>query len=179
MKNLLISTGRQRFANFTCWLSILRNSSKKYREALGNGYIEKYVLWGLGSLKLHMAKKNILSGNFEAANVYLDKAEKKYNKLQTLWEEGDSLTAFSLCFNHSCIYSCRAKIARHHKNKEEEEKFAQLCIDKLKECCKTDEFMEYLTLDLLELWYFDHIRHEDWFQAIKQRSKPKKLNASW
>jgi len=56
-------------------VNVYRESSKRYRTALQYGYIEKYVLWGLGSLKLHMAKKQICTGSIGTATMYLDKAE--------------------------------------------------------------------------------------------------------
>jgi hypothetical protein len=158
---------------------VYRKSSKKYREALKNGYIEKYVLWGLGSLKLHMAKKTIANNDFEAAQKYLEKATKKYGKLQTIWEEGDNLTAFSLSFNNSCISVCNAKICANNGDQENEVKYLETAKDKLKECVKTKDFKEFLTLDLLDLWYFDDFRQESWFKDIYRESKPKKLNASW
>jgi len=158
-------------------LEIYKNSSKKYREALANGYIEKYVLWGLGSLKLHMAKKHIVSDHIVDATKYLEKAEKKYTKLQSLWEEGDSLTAFSLCFNYACIYVCRSKVTTTDAALAEQ--YKKMAAERLQDCTKTTEFVEYLTLDLLDLWYFDDFRSEDWFKTMYARSKPKKLNASW
>jgi len=160
-------------------LAIYRESSKKYRIALRCGYLEKYVLWGLGSLKLHMAKKQICSGNFESAVTFLDKAELKYSKLQRLWEEGDMLTSFSLCFNYSCIYSTREKICRHNQEEEEATNFRMKGVARLKECASKAGYSEYLTIDLLDLWYFDDIRSEQWFKDIYTKSKPKKLSATW
>jgi len=160
-------------------VDVYRDSSKKYRTALKYGYIEKYVLWGLGSLKLHMAKKQICASSFDAATIYLDKAQKKYHKLQTLWEEGDVLTAFSLCFNTSCIHSCRMKIGLRNGKCAESERLREMCVDKLKECHSKPEYTEYLTLDLLDLWYFDDFRNEQWFMDIYSKSKPKKLSATW
>jgi hypothetical protein len=126
-----------------------------------------------------MAKKQICAGNMSEATIYLDKAEKKYGKLKTLWEEGDILTAFSLCFNHSCIYSCRAKVHGYFQNKKLEAEFRAKCIQGLKECSSNREYTEYLTLDLLDLWYFDDLREEKWFKDIYANSKPKKLSATW
>jgi len=160
-------------------IQVYKDSSKKYRTALQYGYLEKYVLWGLGSLKLHMAKKLICVGKEKDAAKYLDKAEKKYGKLQRLWEEGDVLTSFSLCFNYSCIFSSREKIIRAAGKKEEAEAFRQRSVDKLKECASKQGYAEYLTLDLLDLWYFDEIRDEQWFKDIYTKSKPKKLSATW
>lgn len=157
-------------------VQIYRKSSKKYRESLCLGYIEKYVLWGLGSLKLHMAKKQICTNNFEKAKYYLDKAEKKYSELRRRWEEGDLLTAFSLSFNYSCIYSCRYKISKFY---EEDSDFKKKSIERLRECSSNPQWAEYLTLDLLDLWYFDEFRTERWFKSIYSTSKPKKLSATW
>jgi len=159
--------------------AIYRESSQKYRIALRCGYLEKYVLWGLGSLKLHMAKKQIHANNFEASMLYLDKAEKKYSKLQRLWEEGDILTSFSLCFNYSCIYSTREKICRYYGQQADAATFRTKSIARIRECSTKAGYAEYLTLDLLDLWYFDEIRGEQWFKDIYAKSKPKKLSATW
>jgi len=156
-----------------------KEASKKYRLALSQGYIEKYVLWGLGSLKLHMAKKMITEGRMEDAQKYIDKAEKKYNRLRDLRQQQDTLTAFSLCFNYSCIYLCRKKIAEYYKRTDEANNFEVLCIERLKECAKTPDWKDFLTVDLLGLWYFDDFRTAPWFTAINSAAKPKKLNACW
>lgn len=133
---------------------------------------------GLGSLKLHMARKEIIEGRLESASKYLDKAEKKYCELQIIWEIGDILTQFSLCFNYSCIYSTRAKIFELYKKKKEAKIMLNLCKERLQECSQ-GEFQQYLTLDLLNLWYFDVFRKKNWFCRIYSSSKPKKLNAPY
>ena len=143
------------------------------------GYIEKYVLWGLGSLKLHMAKKHICSEQFDTAEVFLLKAEKKYKKLESIAEPEDRLTTFSLNFNYACIHSCKRKLAQARNDQQLNAEESQHCISKLVECNGSDDFKEYLTLDLLDLWYFDDFRQMDWFKRIYSSSKPKKVNASW
>ncbi len=57
--------------------------------------------------------------------------------------------------------------------------FRSKCIARLKECSNKAGYAEYLTLDLLDLWYFDEIRGEQWFIDIYTKSKPKKLSATW
>jgi hypothetical protein len=156
-----------------------KEAGKKYRQAMSQGYIEKYVLWGLGSLKLHMAKKMITEGRMEDAQKFIDKAEKKYNRLRDLRQQQDTLTAFSLCFNYACIYMCRKKIAEHCGRTEEATNMEVLCIDRLKECAKTPDWKDFLTVDLLGLWYFDDYRTVPWFVSIYASAKPKKLNACW
>jgi hypothetical protein len=156
-----------------------KEASQKYRNALAQGYIEKYVLWGLGSLKLHMAKKMITEGRMEDAQKYIDKAEKKYNRLRDLRQQQDTLTAFSLCFNYSCIYTCRKKINEYNKANNEASNFEILAVERLKECAKTPDWKDFLTTDLLSLWYFDDYRPTPWFQKIFTEAKPKKLNACW
>jgi hypothetical protein len=149
-----------------------------YKTALKHGYTEKYIKWGLGSLKLHMARKEILSNNLDHAASFLDKAEKKYAELQQIWEVGDILTQFSLCFNYSCIYATRAKIHELGGNDTEAKIFLSMCTDRLQDCAQ-GEFRQYLTLDLLDLWYFDDFRKETWFKEIYCHSQPKKLNAPY
>lgn len=153
-------------------------SSQKYKEALRYGYAEKFIRWGLGSLKLHMARKHVMRGDFLLAARFLDKAEKKYQQLWGICDPSDVLTVFSLRFNHSCIASTRAKIFRAMGLAERCQEMLVECSDRLMSCASED-FRVYLTLDLLDLWYFDEFRDQEWFQTIYKQSQPKKLSASY
>lgn len=159
--------------------NIYREASKKYRTALSHGYLEKYVVWGLGSLKLNYGKRHIASGKWEEAGKYLDKAEKKFKHLQTLQGNGDMLTTFANMFNFACIYRCRSMIEQHFRNDQESQRFETLCTDRLKECSSRKEFLEYLTSDLLELWYWKDYQELEWFKGIREKARPKKLNSPW
>lgn len=153
-------------------------SSQKYKDALRYGYAEKFIRWGLGSLKLHMARKHVMRGDHTRAALYLDKAEKKYQQLWGICDPSDVLTVFSLRFNHSCIASTRAKIFRAMGLMDKCKDMLVECSDRLQSCA-TEDFRAYLTLDLLDLWYFDEFRNQDWFKIIYKQSQPKKLSASY
>jgi len=159
--------------------TVYQAACKKYRSALTSGYIEKYVLWGLGSLKLYMARKALIECNWEDAQKYIVKAEKSYQRLQNLRPDSDTLTAFSLCFNYSCIFSCKSKLEEHSGNLPQAKSWDTKCIEKLKECSKNTLYKEYLTQDLATLWYFQGYAKESWYQDIVKKSKPKKLSACW
>ena len=89
------------------------------------------------------------------------------------------LTTFANMFNFACIYRCRAMIAQHTGNTEDLHRFSTLCTDRLKECSSRKEFLEYLTSDLLELWYWKDFQEEEWFKNIREKARPKKLNSPW
>jgi len=157
---------------------LYKQSTQKYKQALLCGYTAKFIQWGLGSLKLHMARKMVLRGKLSEATRYLDKAEAKYKHLQSLCTETDLLTSFSLSFNYSCIFSTRAKIHREFGQMVESNDMLQQCKEKLQECAQ-GQFKQFLTLDLLDLWYFNEFRAQDWFIEIYTHSEPKKLSASY
>jgi hypothetical protein len=89
------------------------------------------------------------------------------------------LTTFANMFNFACIYRCRAMIYGYYGNVEESSHFETLSIDHIKDCSGRKEFLEYLTTDLLELWYWKDYQDKEWFKEIREKARPKKLNSPW
>ena len=87
------------------------------------------------------------------------------------------MTIFANTFNFACIYQCRSILAKHYDRIEESASYFEECKKRLIDCGK-NEYQEYFTTDLFELWYWQDI-NEDWFNALHSKSKLKKLNPTW
>jgi len=154
----------------------------KFKEAQNAGYEKKFCTWGRASLKLHYARRRFVNNNLEECTHYLQRAEKQLGKLKTMCGESDVLTLFAICFNWSCIYSLKFKMARALGQYFDFEKYSLQCKEHV-QLCAQGNFKEYLTLDLLDLWYFEEFRApahaNEWFYRIYNSAKPKKLTASY
>jgi len=162
--------------------SFYQQSILKFKEAQAAGYEKKFCTWGRASLKLHYARRRFVTNNFEDCVNYLQKAEKQLGKLKLMCAESDVLTLFAICFNWSCIYSLKSKMCRVFQQYSDFEKYLLECKEHL-QLCSQGNFKDYLTLDLLDLWYFEEFRvpclGNEWFHNIYNTSKPKKLTASY
>jgi len=72
-----------------------------------------------------------------------------------------------------------AKIHEFLGETAEAERQKLLAVERLKECSNKPVWINYLTTDLLKLWYFKEFETESWFQTIQTQAKPKKLISGW
>jgi len=159
-----------------------KKSIEKFKEAQTAGYEKKFCTWGRASLKLHYSRRAFVADNYKDCVTYLQKAEKQLAKLRNMCVESDVLTLFAICFNWSCIYSLRSKLSQVFGQNSDSEKFQFQCKEHL-QLCAQGNFRDFLTLDLLDLWYFQDFRMpcsaNEWFHNIYNNSKPKKLTAAY
>ncbi len=162
---------------------ISRNSCKVFKKALSIGYLSYYVYWGLGYLKLTMAKKLIHRTDFHLAKKYLDKAEHSFNKMRgelfDIDKKINDIFWFAIYFNRACIYSSHSIILVHEGDLKNALEFRNKSKKQLMECTYkvimgVTEW-DPLSLDLLDVWYFDIFRSEEWFKDIYKQAKTKPL----
>jgi len=153
-----------------------KESSRLQREAMKLGSSPACGFWGLAYLRLWMAKYYFLAGDIIQSEKYLERAEAKLQKLEQLCQalETRLIVLFSVSFNYACVYALKMKIALAFDREHEAKIYRKASKKRLKECLRKN-FAQFLTYDLLDLWYLSEFRQKRWYRKVYKKAHKKRL----
>jgi len=131
----------------------------------------------LAYLRLWMAKYYFLRGDYRKSSQFCDRACSKLQSLEQLCASSETrlIVQFSVSFNFACLHALQARLAAvlEQEDKKRCKILLKMAQTRLHECLQKDA-NQFLTFELLDLWFMDDFRHKNWFRKLYKKAHKRK-----